>query len=246
MSLYLQAAIHPMPRNLPICIRLDTPDPLPTWQRQSVHLLEGVGLGCYHHTLCGTAEAAKRSAGSTVQTRLFAMLLLIDYPLLAFKDLSIEMKRIRFCCVVSGVLLLLVVAMAYKFLWQGDVTPASDGRSAILMPAPERDLVLKEMRGFLLAVQTILTAANAEDAAAIAQAARSVGRAASEGMPGTLVGRLPGSFKKLGFDTHSRFDQLALDAEQLGDTQHSLQQLSELMSNCVACHASYRIDLLQK
>jgi mono/diheme cytochrome c family protein len=151
---------------------------------------------------------------------------------------------IRFCWLASVVLLLVVFAMAYKFLWQGQVAPASDGRNAILMPEGERDLVLTEMRSFLQAVQAILTAANADDAAAIAEAARSVGMATSEGMPGTLVARLPGSFKKLGFDTHGRFDQLALDAEQLGDVQHSLQQLAELMSNCVACHAAYRIDLL--
>ena len=46
----------------------------------------------------------------------------------------------------------------------------------------------------------------------------------------------------LGFDTHRKFDTLALDAEQLGDPDHSLEQLAELMSNCVACHAAYRID----
>ena len=50
----------------------------------------------------------------------------------------------------------------------------------------------------------------------------------------------------LGFDTHRRFDQLALDAEQLGDTQHSLQQLAKLMANCVSCHASYRIDSINE
>ena len=35
---------------------------------------------------------------------------------------------------------------------------------------------------------------------------------------------------------------LALDADELEDPEHSLQQLSELMQNCVACHAAYRID----
>ncbi|HID48188.1 MAG TPA: hypothetical protein EYP40_00985, partial [Chromatiales bacterium] len=40
-----------------------------------------------------------------------------------------------------------------------------------------------------------------------------------------------------------QFDQLALDAEQLGDPAHALAQLSTLMQNCVACHAVYRIEV---
>ncbi|MCU7853132.1 MAG: hypothetical protein KZQ80_13070 [Candidatus Thiodiazotropha sp. (ex Monitilora ramsayi)] len=154
--------------------------------------------------------------------------------------------RFRFCCLSTVILLLLILAMAYKFIWQGEVTPASDGRIAILMPAGERDLVLQEMRGFLQAVQSILAATNLEEMQQVADSARQVGMAAGEGMPGSLVGRLPVGFKKLGFDTHGRFDTLALDAEQLGDPQHSLQQLAELMNNCVSCHAMYRIDLLEE
>jgi len=38
---------------------------------------------------------------------------------------------------------------------------------------------------------------------------------------------------------------LALDAEQLGDPEQTLEQLSVLTQNCVACHAAYRIDLEQ-
>ncbi|MCU7933164.1 MAG: cytochrome c [Candidatus Thiodiazotropha sp. (ex Codakia rugifera)] len=154
--------------------------------------------------------------------------------------------RSKFCCITTVLLLLLSLAMAYKFLWQGEVAPASDGRIAILMPASERDLVLTEMRGFLQAVQTILSATQVEEMVRVVESARQAGMAAGEGMPGSLVGRLPAGFKKLGFDTHRRFDNLALDAEQLGDPQHSLQQLTELMTNCVACHAAYRIDLLEE
>jgi len=49
-------------------------------------------------------------------------------------------------------------------------------------------------------------------------------------------------FKKLGCDTHTKFDALALDAEQLGNTKHTLEQLATLMNNCVACHAAYQIQ----
>ena len=61
-------------------------------------------------------------------------------------------------------------------------------------------------------------------------------------VPDALVGKLPLSFKTLGFDTHKRFNQLALDAGQLGDKDHTLEQLGELMNNCIACHAQYRLE----
>jgi mono/diheme cytochrome c family protein len=62
-------------------------------------------------------------------------------------------------------------------------------------------------------------------------------------MPGTLIGKLPLEFKKMGFDTHSQFTQLALDAEQLGDGAQTLEQLGTLLENCVACHAIYKFEI---
>ena len=77
----------------------------------------------------------------------------------------------------------------------------------------------------------------------VADAARKSGKTAQAEVPGSLVGKLPLPFKKLGGDTHMKFDQLAMDAEDLGDAEHALQQLSTLMNNCVSCHAAYRIDI---
>jgi cytochrome c556 len=50
-------------------------------------------------------------------------------------------------------------------------------------------------------------------------------------------------FRKLGMDTHLRFDKLALDAEQSESTEQLSQQLGELMGNCVACHKTYRLTV---
>jgi len=132
--------------------------------------------------------------------------------------------------------------MAWKFLLQGVAVPGDDGRQVLLLNPGERSLVLAEMRGFLEATQKIVAASTQGDTKAAASAARTVGVAAQQAVPGTLIGKLPLAFKKLGFDTHSKFDALALDAEQLGDPQHTLTQLGELMQNCVACHRCYRID----
>jgi hypothetical protein len=149
----------------------------------------------------------------------------------------------RSCGIVVAVLLLAIAGLVYKFMFQGSVVAASDGRQAIVLNAAERDLVLTEMRAFLDAVQKITDSVAKKDLKAAAQAAKAVGHAAQQAVPGTLIGKLPIAFKTLGFDTHQKFDLLALDAGQLGDPTQTLAQLSTLMQNCVACHAAYRIDL---
>ena len=60
------------------------------------------------------------------------------------------------------------------------------------------------------------------------------------------MGKLPIEFKQLGFDTHTKFDQLAMDAEDLEDGNHALSQLATLMENCVGCHAAYRLNISSK
>ena len=148
----------------------------------------------------------------------------------------------KVCWAISLVLFLTLGAMGYTFIIKGETVAASDGRSAIVLPEGERDLVLGEMRAFLEAVQGIVTAANKEDMDAVAKYAKAVGFAAQQGVPASLMKKLPLEFKKLGMGTHKAFDQLAMDASDLGDKGHTIEQLGVLMQNCVACHAAYRID----
>ncbi len=149
----------------------------------------------------------------------------------------------RWCWTLAALLALVLALLVYLFLL-GIVAPASDGRTAVLLSKEERDLVLKEMRAFLAATQQILAAATGgEDLRPAVQAARAVGMPAREDIPFPLVAKLPLGFKRLGLDTHRRFDQLALDAEQFGDPQQILQALGELLQNCVGCHAAYRIEV---
>lgn len=148
----------------------------------------------------------------------------------------------KLCWTLSILLAVISAYMSYKFVLTGAVAPSGDGRQAILLDEPERDLVLGEMRMFLSSVQKITDGISKNDMEIVVKAAREVGLAAQQAVPGSLVGKLPLSFKKLGFDTHSKFDALALDAKELGDPQHALEQLSALMNNCVACHSTYKIN----
>lgn len=151
----------------------------------------------------------------------------------------------RLCWTLTALLALGLAATLYLFLVRGSVAPATDGRTAILLNPGERDLVLAEMRAFLQATQEVLVAANKGDMAAAADAAHKVGVAAQHEVPASLLGKLPLGFKRLGFDTHGRFDQIALDARDLVDPAHTLTALGEVLSNCIACHAAFRIDAAQ-
>lgn len=147
-------------------------------------------------------------------------------------------------CLTTITLLLLIIAGGfYKFIIQGSTTDSSDGRIEILLNDSERNLVLAEMRAFLNSLQQISAGISEDNMEAVITAARASGKAAQTGMPGTLVGKLPLKFKKLGGDTHVKFDELAMNAEDLGDRDHALEQLSILMKNCVSCHATYRFSL---
>jgi len=146
------------------------------------------------------------------------------------------------CPILVALLVLALLGMAYKFIIQGSTVVASDGRAAIQLTASEKDIVLAEMRAFLASVQKITQGVSSKDMKLVVSAAREVGRAAQQEVPGSLMGKLPVEFKKLGFSTHTAFDDLARDAEELEDPEHALEQMATLMQNCVACHAAYRID----
>jgi mono/diheme cytochrome c family protein len=149
----------------------------------------------------------------------------------------------KICITVTISLLLIISAGIYKFILPGGAAESTDDRIVILLNDSERNLVLTEMREFLNSIQQINQGLSENDMTLVIKAARRSGKAAQASMPGTLVVKLPPGFKKLGGDTHTRFDQLAMDAQDLEDSSHTLQQLSLLMQNCVSCHAVYRIDI---
>ncbi len=148
----------------------------------------------------------------------------------------------RFCWILVVVLLITTGTLVGKFIIIGETQLSTDGRTAILLEPAERDLILTEMRAFLVSVQGVLVAAGKEDMKTVVEAAGKSGMPPPGQIPDTLAGKLPLSFKTLGFDTHKRFDQLALDASQLGDKELAVEQLGVLMNNCIACHAQYRLE----
>jgi len=151
----------------------------------------------------------------------------------------------KLCWSISTALVVIVSLISYKFILSSEMIESTDNRQAIVLSNTDRNLVLEEMRLFLSNLQKITKGIAKDDMATVIKAAREVGLAAQPTPPKSLVAKLPLAFKKLGSDTHRKFDELAQDAEDLGDSQYALEQLSTLMNNCVACHATYKINNVQ-
>lgn len=114
-------------------------------------------------------------------------------------------------------------------------------REVLKLNSAQAEHVRSEMRGFLVSLQGIQEGLAREDFEAVARMARLSGRAAPLAAPPGLGQALPGTFRELGGATHMAFDQLAMDALEVGDVQLSLEQLGSLMQNCIQCHARYRL-----
>ena len=153
------------------------------------------------------------------------------------------MCKLCWTLLVSAVI---AVIVAVVMIAPGDkTTTATDGREVILLKPEQRDLVLAEMRAFVETLRDITSALATDNSAQFQQAALKVGLAAQQGVPLDMMKALPLPFKKLGMDTHKKFDQLAEKAEQGAGNEELLTDLSQLMSNCVACHAAYQLQSTQ-
>lgn len=143
-----------------------------------------------------------------------------------------------------NVVLLGVLAYGgYKFIIEGSIEQADDGRTAIMLEAGERDFVLGEMRLFLETVQGVVAAIAEDDMAAVASLSTAVGMASTGGESAALIGKLPLEFKTLGLATHALFDDLATEATDMGNADIVTAELGVLMENCTSCHAGYRFDV---
>ncbi len=117
------------------------------------------------------------------------------------------MTSLKISWTITAVLALMLAFVGFKFV-TGSVEETDDGRTAIIMTTPERDLVLGEMRTFLEGVQTIIEAIAADD-----------------------------------MGTHKAFDDLSMEATDMGNGDIVLAQLGELMLRCTSCHEAYRFDV---
>ncbi len=150
------------------------------------------------------------------------------------------MKNIKVLWTIIVLLLGLSGFLVKKFV-SGNVQSLEDGRIAVLLTEDERNLILDEMRGFLVSVQGVSQAITESNMEKVAELAHKAGMASEEGTPGSLLQKIPLSMKKLGFGTREKFDEIAKTARTSKDAVVARNQLDALMHNCIACHATYRL-----
>ena len=122
--------------------------------------------------------------------------------------------------------------------------PRTDSRIAVALTAPEKAFVLDQMRLFVKSMEQIVTGLATGDKAMAAEAASARGaiRFRADGaMFPALSDKFPDKWKQLGQPMRKGFDELSKALAEGEDTTRALARLGALMSNCVACHESYRI-----
>lgn len=149
------------------------------------------------------------------------------------------MKNCKVSWSLVFILSVVVAAFSYKFT-VGEVKPSEDGRLAVQLTKNERNALLLEMRTWLQSSQSIIEAVSAKNFEEVSRVAKISGMAAEAETPASLFRKLPAEMKVLGFDTRKKFDEIAADAIKLKNPEHTIKQLGNTMSNCVACHAVYR------
>ncbi|MCF6190784.1 MAG: hypothetical protein L3J51_09910 [Cocleimonas sp.] len=142
--------------------------------------------------------------------------------------------------VIIVVLLLIIGALGF-IMTKGSVAPSTDNRINVVLNKDERDLVLDEMRQFLISVQGVSSAITNNDLKKVEELAHKAGMAAELNTPGALLQKIPGGMKKLGFGTRGLFDDISAAAKAGEEPLALRKRLDSLMNNCIACHAAYRL-----
>ncbi len=133
------------------------------------------------------------------------------------------------------------VAVLIWFFLRGNISVGSDGRAAIMLHPAERELMLSEMRGLLVATQGILEGANRGDRVRIIKAARAGGMAGTAEANPALMAKLPLEFKALSMNVRHEMDQIANAAKDGRPTAELLNMTSDTLTKCVAGHAAWQL-----
>lgn len=150
------------------------------------------------------------------------------------------MKNIKILWAIIVLLLFFSGFLVNKFV-SGSVAPYQDGRTSVVLTKDERNLILAEMRAFLVSVQGVSQAISENDMKKVAEVAHNAGMVAEEGTPGSLLQKIPLAMKKMGFGTREQFDGIAQTAKTTKDAKVAREQLDTLMLTCIACHSTYRL-----
>jgi len=122
----------------------------------------------------------------------------------------------------------------------------ADSRTKVDLPDMMREHMMSNMRDHLLALETItryLANHQYDEAADVAE--KRLGMSSMESHGAAHLGQfMPKQMSAIGTSMHkaaSRFALAARDAEIEGGLNKAFASLSDVMSQCVACHSGYRV-----
>jgi hypothetical protein len=117
-----------------------------------------------------------------------------------------------------------------------------DSRDPVVLNPSEAETMRTGMRIYLETIQGIVAALAENDTMGSADMAANSGARMLEGVPFTTSLKVPLGFTTMSLDTHDKFDKLADKMRRGTSRTEVLGDLRNIMSNCISCHASYRIS----
>lgn len=122
-----------------------------------------------------------------------------------------------------------------------DSSLAGETRTAVALSEKDGEHLRQGMRLYLESTQGIIEALSDNELAVVQDHARKAGMSATSDIPLWVAVSLPPEFVLMGMDTHQKFDALAAAAAQRASKREILQNLRDILLNCTACHASFRL-----
>ncbi len=119
--------------------------------------------------------------------------------------------------------------------------PSADSRESITLTGEELAHLRAGMRTYLEATHAITDALARNKLRQAVDKAREAGTQSMQGTSLAVAATLPPAFTLLALDTHQKFDALAQAASGAATRADIQQQLSDILANCTACHATYRV-----
>jgi len=116
-----------------------------------------------------------------------------------------------------------------------------DSREAVYLSPVEADDMLSGMRHYLETIQGIVAALAENDTIRGADIAATSGAKMLQSVPPTTGLKVPFGFTMMSVNTHDKFDQLADKIRRGTSRAEVLSDLRDIMSNCISCHATYRM-----
>ena len=122
---------------------------------------------------------------------------------------------------------------------------AGDARQPLPLPAMMAEHQKQNMREHLAAVQAIIAAIGRDDMNAVAKATARIGYSEAMGQMCEHMGAAAPGFTVMALNFHHTADSIG-DAARRGDRGGVLSALDRTLQTCVACHATYRQEVVDE